>query len=315
MIFVRAPLRLEFLGGGTDIQYFYSRQTGYVLNASIDKYIYVALHRHNRDDIRITGPDGHDRIRAALKEFNIHKGIEIAVLSDITAKGSGLGSSSSFMVALVHALSILKGKRLSAVDIAEMACHIEIDILHEPIGKQDQYAAAFGGMLSLIFQNNGHVNVKKIVFPEEIRQSIHSHLLLFWTGATRLATDILKEQASNFENNFIHLKRMAELVPNGVHALVGGDLRAFAGILEAEWMIKKKISQSISNIAIEDMYQKAKNAGAWGGRVSGAGGGGFMMLIAPPHTHLTIRQVLAGKDELTITLTENGSEVIFQDNN
>ena len=237
--------------------------------------------------------------------------MEIASLSDITSKGSGLGSSSSFTVGLIQGLSILTGKKVSIRELAEAACHIEIDVLKEPIGKQDQYAAAFGGLNLLTFNNDGFVGRKEIILKPKIAKDLSKHLMVFYTGTPRSASDILKKQKENISNKMPYLKQMADLVVPATKVLEAGDLKSFAGFLEKEWNIKKNLSSGVTNKSLEKMYAEAKKSGAWGGRVSGAGGGGFMLLIVPPKNQEKVKSALKKYTYMPISFVRKGSEVLF----
>lgn len=321
MILVRTPLRVEFLGGGTDLDYFYRRTPGLVLNATIDKYIYVALNprldgkiRASHDTIELVDRIDqleHQYLRAGLKLFGITGGLEIGSFSDITSRGSGLGSSSSFSVALLHALSALKKRRTTPRVLAELASHLEIDILKAGIGKQDQYAAAFGGVHLLTFNRNGSVGVQKIKLTPRIYKRFHEHFLVFSTGATRSASTILQHQAKLANRNFPFLKQMRDLVPGATQAFQKGDWKKFGEFLEAEWTIKKNLSADVTNMRLEKMYKTAKQAGAWGGRVSGAGGGGFMILMVPAAKHAAVKRALKKYQCISMRLVEDGSQVLI----
>lgn len=321
MIIVRAPLRLELLGGGTDIEYFYKNYTGRVLNTTIDKCVYVAINRKFGGDIRVSyavtenvdhrDKIKHSRVKAALEHFGIDKGIEVVSIADVPLTGSGLGSSSSFMVGLTHGLGFLLGKRFTREELAEIACHLEINVLKEPIGKQDQYAAAFGGINVMTFYKDGRVAVKPVFLEPHLKNKLHNHILIFYTGITRSASEILKEQSKNLEEKIPYLKQMADFVPPAVKLLIEGEFQAFARLLNDEWKIKKNLASGISNEIIETMYKKAIDAGAWGGRVSGAGGGGFLVLLAPPQKHEQIKQALNSYKLTPVKLTEGGSQIVF----
>jgi D-glycero-alpha-D-manno-heptose-7-phosphate kinase len=321
MIISRTPLRLELLGGSTDIEYFYKRHLGRVLCATLDRYVYVSVNPSFGNSIRISysateninhpSEVKNTRVRAALEHFGIEKGIEIISAADIPAKGSGLGSSSSFMVGLVNALNCFIGDSLSTEKLAEKACYLEIDVLKEPIGKQDQYAAAYGGLNFMKFKQDGKVEVSPVFLSPAFREMFRQHLMLFYTGKTRSASAILEEQKKNVESKMVYLKKMSDIVPEGVRALEKGDLKTFGRLLEAEWEIKKNLVSLVSNPEIEEMYKKAIAAGAWGGRISGAGGGGFLSLIVPPVKQGAVREALKDYQETPMNITEGGSQIIF----
>lgn len=308
MIIVRVPLRIEFLGGSTDIKYFYEKYTGYVLNVAINKYINIKINSNSKN---IAQNIINDRIRETLKYLKIKQGLEIISTSDVTTKGSGLGSSSSFLVGLVHGLLVLTNKKISSRNLAEIASHLEIDVLKEPIGKQDQYAASYGGINFLTFHKNGYVSRKEIILTSKVSKKLKQHLMLFYTGKTRSASNILKDQKKNINRKIIYLKQMRSLVKPATKVLEKGDLELFAQFLEKEWTIKKNLGKGITNASLEKMYRLAKQAGAWGGRVSGAGGGGFMLLIVPPNKHKKVKIALKKYIYTPISFTKKGSEIIF----
>ena len=323
MIITRTPLRLEFLGGSTDIASFYRRTPGHILNATIDKYIHIIVKKTDREDIlfihekleRVSRADEltHERARAVLKHFHIKNGIEIVSLSDVGQGGSGLGSSSSFTVGLVHALAVFTRARMSVRGIAELAAHIEIDVVGAPIGKQDQFVAAFGGTNHTMYQKNGFVEVKPIRISLQKTKAFHDHLLVFRTGTTRSASAILGDQAKREKEIFPYLKTMAGLVEPAARAFAAGDFKRFAELLYKEWTIKKNLGPGVTNNEIETMYAKAKRAGAWGGRVSGAGGGGFLFMLAPQSRHGAIRRALKKYDEFPLHLTDEGTILVLRE--
>ncbi len=322
MIIIRAPLRLEFLGGSTDIEYFYTRFPGRVLNATLNKCVYVAINPKFDERVRVSytiteNVDNYSqvqntRVKVAMKHFDIERGIEIISIADVPGKGSGLGSSSSFMVALVQGLSAFLGQRLARRELAETACHLEIDVLEEPIGKQDQYAAAYGGINYMQFAKDGGVKVNPIFLAPSQKNKLQRHLMFFYTGKTRSASEILKKQKKNIEKKIPILRKMSDTVPLGVKALQKGDLKSFAKLLDKEWSLKKDLVSGISSKEIETMYQRALSSGAWGGRVSGAGGGGFLFLVAPPNKQQQIRKALSSYREISMRITEGGSQILFR---
>lgn len=321
MIIVRTPLRLELVGGGTDMAYFYEKQEGRVFNMAVNKWIYIGINPKFDGKIRVSysvtenvdhrSEVAHTRVRAALEHFQIDSGIEIVSIADVPGRGTGLGSSSSFTVGLVQGLNYLHGKKTSKVDLAETACHLEIDVLREPIGKQDQYSAAFGGLNYMHFLKDGHVDVEPVFLEPSLRNIFHNHLLAFYTGAGHSASNILTEQKKDLNKKMPYLEKMANLVPVAVKAITSGDLKPLARILEQEWQIKKNLAPGISNETIEKMYSRAIKAGAWGGRISGAGGGGFLVLLAPPEYHERIKSELSEYIFTKLEITEAGSEIVY----
>jgi D-glycero-alpha-D-manno-heptose-7-phosphate kinase len=321
MVITRTPLRLEFLGGSTDAANFYSREVGRVLNATLDKYIYVIVKPRFDHTVKVIGEEAeiaesvdelkHKYTRAALQMFGIKNGIEVVSVSDIHTKGSGLGSSSSYAVGLINALATYSGKKLTPEELGEMACHLEIDILGEPIGKQDQFAAAVGGVSHMVFNKDGKVDVQPVKLSEKIQVELENQLVVFYTGKSRSSSNIMGEQAKNFERIFPLLKQMRDLVPGSAEALQKGNLPEFADFLYREWTIKKGLTPEVTNVEIEEMYKKAVKAGAMGGRVSGAGGGGFLYVLAPVAKHAAIERALSGYKRVEFKFTPEGSKVIY----
>ncbi len=322
MILDRTPLRVEFLGGGTDLAYFYRRTPGLILNATVDKYIYVVVHPRLDTKIKVSHDTveivdrvdllEHPYLRASLKLLGINRSLEICSFSDITSHGSGLGSSSCFSVALLHALSVSIGQRPSPRKLAELASHLEIDVLKARIGKQDQYAAAFGGIQLQTFERNGRVTVQPIKLTPILSKKFHEHFLVFFTGTTRSASAILQKQAKSANRNYPFLKQMRDLVPGATQAFQKGDWKRFGEFLEAEWTIKKNLSADVTNARLESMYKTAKQAGAWGGRVSGAGGGGFMILMVPLAKRASVKRALHKYPCIPMRLVEGGSQMLMK---
>ena len=324
MIISQTPLRISFVGGGTDFEDFYRRYPGRVLSTTTDKYYYIGLNSRfdgalkttysrielveRRDQIR------HPLIRAALKEAGIERGIDIVSLCDLPAKktGLGLGASSSFTVGLLNALYAFKGKHLKPELLAEKACKIEIEDAKSPIGKQDQYAAAFGGLNQITFNKDGKITVEPIYLGSAIKEAFQKHLLLFFTGIERSANSILSEQKNNIDKKFELLKEMSNMVPVFRKFLEKGDFQKAAEILHQGWLIKKKLASKISNPRIEEMYRLALKAGAWGGKILGAGGGGFLLVIASPENQPKIKKVLREYQLIPFSFSESGSKIVFR---
>lgn len=323
MIIVRTPLRLEFLGGSTDIANFYRRSPGKILNAAINKYVTVIVQPRPDKKLRLiydtveyadrAGTVSHSRTRAALRHFRIRTGLDIVSASPLLTQGAGLGSSGSFTVGLVNALSLQRGKKLPPRELAEIAARLEIDVLKEPIGKQDQYVAAFGGLNAYTFHKDGSVKIVPVKIPKKKLRELTKHMLVFHTGAGHSASAILKKQHNQLEANFPKLQKMAAQVATAVRMLEAGDWKKFGQTLAREWEIKRTLSQGITSSAIEAMRKKAKKAGAWESRLSGAGGGGFLVVIAHPRRHAPIIRALAGHPLFPVEIGVPGSEVVFSD--
>jgi len=296
MILVRAPLRLPLGGGGTDLPAYYRDHGGTLITAAIDKYVFVAINRPSLDSLirvkysrseEVAHLDDlqHDLVRPALRHLGLHERIEIASLADVGG-GTGLGSSSSYLVALLLGLERLRGRVLTKQELAELACHIEMDLARHPVGKQDQYAAAFGGMIAMSIARDGCVTVEPLTLAPATVEAFERRVLLYFTGVQRNANDILSMQAGE-------LKRPDGAAVDAMHqtreigeriraALLAGDLDGFGALLHEHWEAKKRRSPSVTLSDVDRHYEAARSAGAAGGKLVGAGGGGFLMLYAPP---------------------------------
>lgn len=331
MILVRAPLRISFVGGGTDLPDFYRRYSGQVISATIDKYVFVAINRTpmiNKVSARYSISETvdhpsqlqHTRIKAALLDLGIHSNIEISSFASIPAK-TGLGSSSSFSVALMKALHSYLGKKINAQDTAEAASRLEINLVGEPIGKQDQYAASFGGFNVFQFNGDESVNVKPVLLNYKKRLGLEDHLFIIFTGITRSAASVLTEQKANIDKKFETLKKMADSVPEFTEKLLKGDYEGMGKMLNQGWLAKKSLASNISNSALDDLYSAGMNAGAWGGKVLGAGGGGCLMFLVSPEKRNIIREKvqlaavarnLPGAKEIPVKFAQSGCDVMFK---
>ncbi len=330
MIVVRAPLRISFVGGGTDLAGFYRKYPGRVISTAIDKFVYVVVNRTPLIDKvsarysiaeTVDHPSElqHTRIRAALTDLGINKNIEIASFATLPAK-TGLGSSSSFSVALVKGLNAFLGKKIGAMEAAEAASRLEIDLVGEPIGKQDQYAAAFGGFNILQFNPDETVGVTPVLLDYKKRLGLESQMLLFFTGITRAAASVLTEQRSNIGKKFETLKEMADSVPEFEVRLLAGDFRGLGEMLHQGWLKKKSLASNVSNSVIDKLYDAGMNAGAWGGKVLGAGGGGCVMFLSPEDKKSFVRDAvqrvakennLADFREIPVKFAQAGAEVLY----
>jgi D-glycero-alpha-D-manno-heptose-7-phosphate kinase len=301
MIISRAPLRMSFVGGGSDLPSYYRQHGGAVLSTAIDKYVYVSVNRKFDDGIRLAysrveeverlDQIEHRLLRATFELLGATGGVEVTTTADIPSRGTGLGSSSSFTVALIHAMEAYLGRHASASDLAERSCHVEIELCREPIGKQDQYAAAFGGFNVIEFRPDGSVNVVPVVLPRERLQMLEESCLVFYTGITRSASNILAEQdkavATQADKQAV-MKRMVSLVSVAHNALSSGDLDGFGRLLDENWKLKRTLASGISTGFIDDIYEAGIKAGALGGKLLGAGAGGFMLFYAPQEAHEAI---------------------------
>lgn len=321
MIITQTPLRISFLGGGTDFPDFYKEYGGCVLTTAIDKYVYCIVKQRFDDEIivgytikeTIAKVDDlkHELVREAMRESGVDKGIEITFLSDIPAQGSGLGSSSSVTVGVLNALYQYQGLAVTAEQLAQHACDIEINILGKPIGVQDQYIAAYGGVKFIEFTKAGNIVVEDLGLREEVLDDLKSYMMVFFTGRTRKAESILKEQKENISKKNKTLRQLAQLAREGREVLKQGRVRELGELLDQGWKLKKQLSSKISDSEIDSIYLAAKEAGALGGKISGAGGGGFLTLFVPTSKREAVRKSLSGLREMPSGLSRDGSKVIF----
>ena len=327
MIITQTPLRISFVGGGTDFRDFYRRQVGEVISTTIDKYVYVIIKERYDSQIYlnyskkeiVNGVDElqHELIREAMRKTDVTQGVEITTLADIPAHGSGLGSSSCVTIGVLNALYAYQGISRTAEDTAREACEIEIGVLGKPIGKQDQYIAAYGGLRHIQFQGDESVMVESVPISEEVKRKLNINTLLFYTGIERHASDILIEQRQNTEKNFAMLCKMKSLVRELKEILVNyrnsnpHSLDEFGYLLHQGWELKRKLAGKISNARLNEMYDAAYKAGALGGKLLGAGGGGFFLFYAHPDKHDAIREALGNLQEFPFNLERDGSKVIF----
>jgi len=324
MIITRSPLRISLGGGGTDLPSYYRDHGGFVISAAIDKYVYITLHetferefviKYSKTElVQSVDEIKHPLIREALKLVPVDAPhLEVVSMSDIPA-GTGLGSSGSFTVALLRALHTLNKDFVPPQALAEQACHIEIDLLGEPVGKQDQYIASFGGITSFHIHPGGTVDVRPLQIQPETLFNLEDNLLLFFTGFTRSASAILAEQDTRTRSGDMgmidHLHHIKRFGYESKEALESGDLRRFAAIMHEHWELKKYRSKSMSNASIDEYYQLARAHGALGGKLIGAGGGGFLMLYSEDKTRL--RHVLreAGLREVRVHFDFEGTAVV-----
>jgi D-glycero-alpha-D-manno-heptose-7-phosphate kinase len=324
MIITRTPFRVSFFGGSSDLPAFYRRSPGAVLSTTIDKYMYLSAHPFfDQKSIHLkyavtemaarVGDVRHPIVRRVLERLGIEGGIEITSTADVPA-GTGLGSSSAFAVGLLNLLYGYIGRRVSPGRLAKEAAEIEIVDLGEPIGKQDQYASAFGGMSFIRFFPDEAVDVSPVTLTPSCRAMLESVLLMFYTGNQRSASDLLREQknaVSTDEEKFAAVQRMVEMAHRAKELLEGEDVPAFGRLLADLWSIKRTLTPTISNAHIDRAYALAMEAGAWGGKLLGAGGGGFLLVAAPPSTHAAIRVALGHMQELPMRLERGGSKVVY----
>lgn len=321
MIVTRTPLRISFFGGGSDIPQFYEKRPGLVLSATINKSIQLAVHSCEPKHVRVVYSEleqsssvehvKHERVKAALKRFDIKNNIEIVSFSDITTRGSGLGSSSTYTVGLLNALYNLKGISYTRKDLAEMACDIEINELGEPIGKQDQYAAAYGGLNTIRFDSTG-VEVTPMSISYSNLETLNENLLCYSTGITREASSVLGKQVENLKtkstlDSTSKLVLMAEIALKHLRA---DKLDDFGALLHEAWEEKKKLAEGISNEQIDKMYDIAMRAGALGGKVLGAGGGGYMLFYANESNRNKVKEAMKDYKQFHFKFTDQGSTAV-----
>jgi D-glycero-alpha-D-manno-heptose-7-phosphate kinase len=321
MIISQTPYRVSFAGGGTDLPAYYRREFGAVLSVTIDQHIYVTLHRRFESTIRVSYSHTevartiddvkHELVREAMRLVEIDEPLEITTIGDVPS-GTGMGSSSSLTVGLLTALYGYQHRIVSPKLLAERACRIEIDILNKPIGRQDQYAAAFGGLNYFRFSPDDTVEVEPVPCRAETLAELEQRALLLYTGQTRDANLILEQQSNIAEDRFDVFRAMRDLADEMRHALAGeGDLDRFASLLHEGWELKRSLGCGISNDQINEWYTVARRAGAVGGKLLGAGGGGFVLLIAPAWRHRAIREALGRPRELPFKISRCGSRNIF----
>jgi len=321
MIITQTPLRISFFGGGTDFSKFYRQEEGCVLSSAIDKYIFVIVKDRFDKMIRVGYTQTelvdsvdqleHELVREALKVTGVDSQIEINTLGDIPSSGSGLGSSSTVTVGVLNALFHHLNNPRPLDELASLACQVEIERLKKPIGKQDQYIAAFGGLRLIRFLTDGRVEMEQINLLESERRRLNCHLMLFYTNRSRQANDILAEQNANVDNQMNALRELKEMARQGKTFLETGDFDAFGYLMDRAWQIKKSLASKISDDTIDEIYAKARRAGALGGKITGAGGGGFLLLYCSLEKQDNIRTALNRLQELPFRFEREGSKVIF----
>ena len=323
MIITKAPLRMSFIGGGTDLASFYQSHTGSVISTSINKYVYITVHDRFEPNLRLAYSDieiansvseiRHPLIRNICLSLEIEENLEISSIADIPASGTGLGSSSSFTVALIEALSLYKGKRLTKSAIAELACKVEIELCGQPIGKQDQYAASFGGLKRYDFHGDGTVIPKSLSNNHDFINYLEKNILVLYTGKTRPASSILSEQSKikQGDSKFDFFIKMVSLVDLFEEAFLREDLVQLGSILHEGWQMKKNLVEGISDNELDIAYRTAIRNGAIGGKLLGAGAGGFLMFIAPLARHKNIIDALPQLRHTPIGFDKLGVNKIF----
>jgi D-glycero-alpha-D-manno-heptose-7-phosphate kinase len=324
VIVTRTPYRISFFGGGTDYPAWYRRHGGAVLGATIDKYCYLSCrylppffeHRlrvvwskiemcQTLDEIQ------HPAVREVLRHVGIDRGVEIHHDGDLPAR-SGMGSSSSFTVGLLYALYALKGRMPSRRQLALESVYIEQERLRESVGSQDQVLAAHGGLNHIVFARDGEITVNPLTLSVELTRELNSHLMLFYTGITRTASEVAESYIQRTETNEPHMQALAGMVDEGLAILSDGkSLVRFGRLLDDAWKAKRSLSTSVSSPEIDDLYDQARGAGAIGGKLTGAGGGGFMLLFVEPHNRQRVRERLSGLLHVPFRFSFSGSQVVF----
>ncbi|GAB4532463.1 MAG: GHMP kinase [Anaerolineales bacterium] len=321
MIIVQTPVRVSFFGGGTDFPAFYLQEGGCVLSTTIDKYIFVTIRERRFDDriwVSYTRTQiaetidevQHELIREAMRLTGVRGGLEINTMGDVPA-GTGLGSSGTVTVGALHALYAYQNILVTAETLARQACQIELDILKRPGGVQDEYIAAYGGLRFMTFQQDGSIQVEAVKLAPELQTRLNENLLLFYTGLNRRSETILDEQKHNVHDRLPILRRMKTIALTARRELEAGNLDALGELLHESWQLKKQLASRISNGEIDAWYQAARKAGALGGKITGAGGGGFFLVYTPYEYHQAVREALSDLREMPFRLEPDGSKVIF----
>lgn len=324
MIVNRTPLRMSFVGGGSDLPSYYRQKRGAVLSTSVDKYMYVTVNKKFDSDIRlsysVTENESsvqqikHPIVRNTLNFLGIEGGIEITSISDIPSRGSGLGSSSSYTVALLHALYTYQGRSISKEDLGRLSSHIEIDLCGYNIGKQDQYAASFGGLNLIEFNEDDTVVVSPVICKPETILKMEESILVFYTGRMRSASPLLSELSENMKQprKRTLMSDMVSIVYDMKDLLENDEVDLVGELLDKNWQLKRQMTKNISDTQIDDWYKKGVLAGASGGKLLGAGNGGFIMFFAPRAKHVNIKKALKDLKCVPFSFERSGSKIVFQ---
>jgi D-glycero-alpha-D-manno-heptose-7-phosphate kinase len=325
MIITRTPFRISFFGGGTDYPTWFKEHGGAVLSTTIDKYCYISCrflppffdHKHRIvyskiENVREIADIEHPAVKAVLAWMRWERGLEIHHDGDLPAR-SGLGSSSSFTVGLIHALNALQGRYMSKEELANQAIYVEQEVIHEDVGSQDQISAAFGGFNRVEFRADGRFEVDPLILPKEREAELHRHLMLSFTGLSRFASDVAKSKIQNFAVRQAELKRMAAMVDEGIEILrrPSTPIEEFGRLLNESWRCKRSLSDKVSTADIDQIYEAALGAGAIGGKIMGAGGGGFLLLFVPPDAQPKVRARLAKLVHVPFQFESDGSRVVL----
>jgi len=323
MILSKTPLRMSYVGGGSDLPAYYREETGAVLSTSINKYMYIAVNRKfdgrirlsyiRTEEVECSEQIEHPLVRHALDLVGIKGGIEIASMADIPSRGAGLGSSSTYTVGLLNALYAYRNQFASKEKLARQACEIEIERCGEPIGKQDQYAAAFGGLNLIRFHPDESVSVDPVICKPSILQELENSTLVLFTGRTRSASAVLAEQSKALleAERRVLMRRMVQLAFEMKEELEGGSLVNFGAMLDENWHLKSQLTSGISDPQIDDWYAAGMSKGALGGKLLGAGNGGFIMFYAPPERHSQITAALSELQPVKFCFDRSGAQIVF----
>jgi len=322
LIIVQTPLRVSLFGGGTDFPAFFMNEGGgCVLSTTIDKYIFVIIKQRFDKLLRVgytrteivdkVDEIQHELIRETFRKTGIKQGVEITTMGDIPSAGTGLGSSSTVTVGSLNAMYNFLGEITTAERLAREACEIEIDVLKKPIGVQDQYIVSYGGLRFIEFTPNGNITLEKISLDSHVKRQLNNNLLLFFTGITRRSDRILTEQNNNTHKNKAILCEMKQMTYEVRDNLRNGNIDIIGTMLNESWQLKKQLAREITNVDIDAMYQSALNAGAIGGKITGAGGGGFLLIYCHPGKQESVRDALHPLQELPFHLESDGTKVIF----
>jgi len=321
MIITQTPLRISFAGGGTDFYEFFEANGGAVVSTAIDKFVYCVVKERFDDKIYINWSKKeivdsvdqieHELVREAMRKVGVTKGVEISFLSDIPSEGSGLGSSGSVTVGVLHALHCFIGETPTAEQLAAEACEIEIGKLGKPIGIQDQYIAAYGGLRCFEFGPGRNIKTSTVNIPRASLEDLDNMLMLFFTGKTRKADSILSQQRANISGQLDTLREMTRQAREVRQLLESGHVDAFGPLLHRGWEAKRRLAPGVSNSELDEQYKRALAAGATGGKIAGAGGGGFFLLCVPTECRPAVRHALEKLHEIPFPLERGGSRVVL----
>ena len=324
MIISKTPFRMSYVGGGTDLRAFYKDEPGAVVSTSIDKYMYVALHKKFDEKIRIAYSSveevedisqiKHPLVRESLLLTNLNSGVEITSTADIPGKGTGLGSSSSYTVGLLKAIHEYQSIDSDPYEIASLACCVEINKCGEPIGKQDQFAASFGGLRMYEFMPDESVNIHDIKCTDSFKNQLNNSSISFYLGTTRSASKILEVQkeVSKKSNKKLVLRRMAQIAHEFKSGIENSSIDNLVDLMNENWSLKKSLTSHISNTFVDDVFKTGLDAGAWAGKLLGAGGGGFVTFLAPKRAHKRIKEKLSNLRKVSLKMEDLGSQIIHK---